>query len=121
MLSCFIIPTHAGEAIPQSISTAFNSGNSQEISKYFNASIELVLLDRNYQYTKPEAQQALANFFREYTPTAYTLKHEGEKGIFHYAIGNLQTAKGSFRVYLLIKGSGQDLKIHQLRIERNNE
>jgi hypothetical protein len=106
--------------IPGEISIAFKAGNAAELSKYMNSTIELLLLDKEDFYKKNVAESILKDFFIEYKTKDFTIRHQGAKNDAQYAIGNLKTEKGDFRVYFLLKKVGQDLLIHQIRIESDN-
>ena len=106
--------------IPGGISTAIKTGNSQELAKYMNSTIELLLLDKEDFYKKNVAETILRDFFAEYKTVDFTIRHQGAKNEAQYAIGNLKTEKGAFRVYFLLKKVDDELLIHQIRIEPDN-
>src|SRR5665811_422217 len=106
--------------IPGGISIAIKAGNAGELSKYMNSTIELLLLDKEDFYKKSVAETILKNFFTEYQTKDFTIRHQGAKNDAQYAIGNLKTEKGDFRVYFLLKKVDQELLIHQIRIESDN-
>jgi hypothetical protein len=106
--------------IPGGISIAFKSGNAAELSKYMNSTIELLLLDKEDFYKKNLAETILRDFFSEHQAKDFTIRHQGAKNDAQYAIGNLTTSKGDFRVYFLLKRVGSELLIHQIRIEPDN-
>jgi hypothetical protein len=106
--------------IPGGISIAIKTGNAAELSKYMNSTIELLLLDKEDFYKKNVAETILKDFFTEYQTKDFTIRHQGAKNDAQYAIGNLITSKGDFRVYFLLKKVGQELLIHQIRIEPDN-
>jgi hypothetical protein len=106
--------------IPGEISVAIKAGNAAELSKYMNSTVELLLLDKEDFYKKNVAETILKDFFAEYQTKDFTIRHQGAKNDAQYAIGNLKTAKGDFRVYFLLKKVDQELLIHQIRIESDN-
>ena len=106
--------------IPGGISMAIKAGNASELSKYLNPTIELLLLDKEDFYKKNVAETILKDFFNEYHTKDFTIRHQGAKNDAQYAIGNLKTEKGDFRVYFLLKKVDQELLIHQIRIEPDN-
>jgi hypothetical protein len=107
--------------IPSGISVAFKTGNAAELSKYMNSTIELLLLNKEDFYKKNSAETILRDFFAEYQAREFTVRHQGANNDAQYAIGTLKTSKGDFRVYFLLKKVDQDLLIHQIRIESDNE
>lgn len=106
--------------IPEGISIAIKAGNASELSKYMNSTIELLLLDKEDFYKKTVAETILKDFFAGYQTKDFTIRHQGAKNDAQYAIGNLKTEKGDFRVYFLLKKVDQELLIHQIRIEPDN-
>lgn len=106
--------------IPGGISIAFKAGDAAELAKYMNSTIELLLLDKEDFYKKNVAETILKDFFSNYPTKDFTIRHQGAKNDAQYAIGNLHTAKGDFRVYFLLKKVDQELLIHQIRIEADN-
>ena len=106
--------------IPGEISIAIKAGNSAELSKYLNSTIELLLLNKEDFYKKSVAETILKDFFTEYPTRDFTIRHQGSKNDAQYAIGNLKTEKGNFRVYFLLKKVDRELLIHQIRIEPDN-
>ena len=103
--------------IPDEIISSLKTGNSTTLSKYFNQNVELVVLENESVCSKSQAQQVINDFFGKYPPQKFTVIHQGGKGDSNYAIGNLETQNGKFRVYFLIKTINQVSFIHQLRIE----
>ncbi len=106
--------------IPGGISIAFKAGNALELTKYMNSTVELLLFDKEDFYKKNVAETILKDFFSEYQTKDFIIRHQGAKNDAQYAIGNLKTGKGDFRVYFLLKKVDQGLLIHQIRIEPDN-
>lgn len=106
--------------IPGGILIAIKAGNAAELSKYMNSTVELLLLDKEDFYKKSVAETILRDFFSEYRTKDFVVRHQGAKNDAQYAIGNLKTEKGDFRIYFLLKKVDQELLIHQIRIEPDN-
>lgn len=104
--------------IPDELLTSLKTGNAATLSGYFNQNIELFVLDQDDVYSKAQAQQIVSNFFSQYKATGFSIIHQSGKEDTKYAIGNLTTNKGSFRVSFLIKNEDGRPVIHQLRIEK---
>lgn len=119
-LSCLTATAQEQAQIPGGISIAIKAGNAAELSKYMNSTIELLLLEKEDFYKKNVAETILNNFFSEYQTKDFIIRHQGAKNDAQYAIGNLKTEKGDFRVYFLLKKVDQALLIHQIRIEPDN-
>jgi len=108
------------ERLLPEITNALEKGNAAQLSNYFNATIELTILDKSGVYSKQQAAKTLADFFQENTVMDFQQKHEGNKETTSFVIGNLITKKGVFRVYLHLNTTGRQSIIQQLRIESND-
>jgi hypothetical protein len=120
-----IIPLHFGATpapgdLPQAMLDALKTGNSVELSKYFNTSIELAIPGKEDIYSSKQAELIIKDFFTKHVPSAFVVLHKGGKEGSQYAIGNLTTSTGKFRVTLLIKLRENKPYIHQLRFEEEN-
>ena len=104
--------------IPDEVVTSFRTGNANTLSGYFNQNIEMVVLEHDDVYSKAQAQQIVSNFFSQNKAQEFSIIHQGGKEGARYAIGNLKTNNGTFRVYFLLKDEGNKAYIHQLRIEK---
>lgn len=114
-------PGQTQQAVPAEISMAFKAGNAEILTGYLNSTVELVMPDREDFFKKEVVEGILKEFFRTHKTTDFVLKHQGGRSDARYAIGDLRTTAGTFRIYFLMKSiDGQPL-IHQLRIEKNDE
>jgi hypothetical protein len=106
--------------IPAEISVAFKAGNAAELSKYLNPTVELLLPEKEDFYKKNVAEAILKDFFSSHPSKDFVIRYQGVKNDVQYAIGNLKTEKGDFRVYFLMKKVDQELLIHLIRINLEN-
>lgn len=114
------VPAISGQEqvkIPAGIPMAFRAGNATELSKYLNSTVQILLLGKEDFYKKNIAETILKDFFSQYRSKDFTIRHQGGTNDAQYAIGSLKTDKGDFRVYFLLKKVGNELLIHQIRIE----
>ena len=118
---CNSIQAQDQQRIPPGISIAIKAGNAAEMAKYMNSTVELLLLDKEDFYKKNVAEAILKDFFKTYQTKDFIIRHQGAKNEAQYAIGNLKTESGDFRVYFLLKKVDQELLIHTIRIESENE
>ncbi len=107
--------------IPEGIITAIRTGNASALAAYFNTSLELAVLDKEDIYTKQQAELIMKDFFIRNVPASFNILHKGGKEGSQYAIGNLETSGGSYRVTILVKLKDNKPLIHQLRFERDGE
>lgn len=108
--------------INEDISLALNTGNSKILSKYFSETIDLKILDKEDVYSKQQAELILKDFFTKNVVKKYTVVHKSiAKNDTQYTIGSIETAKGKYRVYFLLKKSKEKMLIQQFRIEQENE
>lgn len=117
IFSLLILGFTSSAQIPDEIISSLKTGNSTKLASFFNQNVELVVLENESVCSKSQAQQIINDFFSKYPPHKFTIIHQGGKGDSNYAIGNLETQNGKFRVYFLIKTINQVSFIHQLRIE----
>lgn len=106
--------------IPAGITVAIKAGNATGLSAYMNSTVELLVLGKEDFYKKNVAEAILKDFFTSRKISDFVIRHQGAKNDAQYAIGNLLTDQGTFRVYFLLKKVGPDLLIHQIRIEPDN-
>jgi len=78
----------------------------------------MVVLEHDDVFSKAQAQQIVSDFFNRNKAQEFSIIHQGGKEGARYAIGNLVTNNGTFRVYFLLKDAGDKSFIHQLRIEK---
>jgi hypothetical protein len=121
-LICFVPALQAQQGtFSEAIVLAFRAGNAEELTKHFYNNIELIVLEKEDVYSKTQAEQILRKFFTDHRPSSFDIIHEGGKETSRYAIGNLSTSSGNFRVSFLIKNQDGSQLIHQLRIEEEDE
>lgn len=104
--------------IPDDIVVSIQNGDDVKLASYFNENVELVVQTHDDVYSKAQAQQIVAEFFKANKPRQFTIIHQGGKEGARYAIGSLTTNTGVFRVYFLLKTKNNNSFIHQLRIEK---
>ncbi len=106
--------------IPDAIINALKEGNAAELANYFSDNVELALPDIDDIYSKNQAKLIIEDFFAKHPPKGFNILHKGGKESSRYAIGNLLTPNGEFRITILIKIKDNKTYINQLRIEEEN-
>jgi hypothetical protein len=100
----------------EDIANAIRSGDAKSVSRYFSNSVDLTLIGQEDVYSKAQAEQILKDFFNKNTPRSFSIIHRGEsKDGAKYAIGNLSTSNGNYRVYYYFKVTGGSVNIQELR------
>jgi hypothetical protein len=96
---------------------AIRSGNSTELSKYFDDNVELTLPDKSNSYSKAQAQLIVKDFFSNNGVKGFDLKHKGDSPGGHFCIGTLQTNTGSFRTNVFMKSKGGREVVKEIRFQ----
>ena len=108
-------------SLPEGLFNAIKAGNAKELSNFFNANVELNILEREGVYSKLQAEQIIKEFFRKNIPNRFVKNHEGGKEGSKYGIGTLSASTGQYRVsfFMMKTGNGEYL-IHKFIIEDDN-
>lgn len=100
------------------IASAIKTGDARELSSFFNANIELTILDNDGTYSKSQAEMILKDFFVKNPPQDFTINHNGSsKDMSQYYIGSYKTKQQTYRIYFLLKPGNEKMLIQQLQIE----
>ena len=118
LLVMFVLVSPSFSQIPGEIVLSIQNGNDEMLSSYFNQNVELVVENNDDVFSKAQAKQIVAEFFKANKPKQFSIIHQGGKDGARYAIGSLVTSTGTFRVYFLLKSKDNNSYIHQLRIEK---
>lgn len=105
--------------IVDSIANAIRSGNSKEVAKFFDSSVEITILDKESVYSKVQAEMVLRDFFSKNPVQSFEVVHRGNSGEgSFYGIGPLKSSNQSFRVYFYVKQKGSASAIQEMRFEK---
>lgn len=96
---------------------AMKSGNSDQVAKYFDSSVEISMPDKSNSYSKSQAELVLKDFFQNNTVKGFEIIHKGENAGSQYCIGTLITRNGSFRTTIFMKQKGDTQVLQELRFE----
>jgi len=100
------------------MSTYFKSGNSREIARNFNSSVELSIINSGDVYSKAQAEQILRDYFVKHNPTNSIIIHQiNTNPNLRFGILNLDTRQGKFRVSVTSKKVNNVFLITELRID----
>lgn len=103
------------------ISNAIRNQNVTELSKYFDAQVELITPNQDGNFSKAEAIVIMKSFFSTYKTSSFTLRHQGaSKGqSSEYAIGDMTASGINFRVFIFLYEKNGQVFIQQLQFEKD--
>ncbi len=98
---------------------ALKSGNSSQLSKYFDNRVDITLPAKTDNYSRTQAEMVIRDFFNNNDVKNFELKHKSEKAGSNYCVGTLRTRGGNYRTTLFMKQKGdrqylQDLSFQKL-------
>ncbi|MBK8808154.1 MAG: DUF4783 domain-containing protein [Bacteroidales bacterium] len=105
----------------EKISKAIGNGDVETLAAFFDENIDLKILDKENIYSKMQTKLILRDFFTNYASVNFTIHHDGGSDQAKFTIGTLETNKGTFRVYFLLKKKGEISYIQKLRIENDGQ
>ncbi len=96
---------NAQNNITDDISLGFANSDQQTIAKYIGNKVEINLFDLSGVYSKAQAEMVLKDFFDKYEVQSFQLfnKSNSNGGPSKFAIGNLNTRNGNFRIFFILK------------------
>ncbi len=97
---------------------ALRSGNSGQLSGYFDDNVELTLPDKSDSYSKAQAQLIVKDFFNNNGVKGFEVKHKGDNPSGgHWCIGTLQTNSGNFRTNVFMKTKNGKEVVKEIRFQ----
>ena len=112
LLSSFTVATGIDDVI-----LAMKTGNSAQIAKFFDNSVEISMPDKSNSYSKSQAELILKDFFGNNPIKGFEIIHKGENAGSQYCIGTLQTKTGSYRTTIFMKQKANAQVLQELRFE----
>ena len=104
--------------LTENIASAIKNGDSRELSKYFNSTVELVLPGNDGVFSKAQAEMIMKTFFAKSSPVSFTINQKGNSsGGAQFIIGTYRNKSESLNVYILLKPINGVLMIHQMHFE----
>ena len=116
----FVMPLRA-QTVPADLIEAMKTGNADKVAQFFHQSLELTILEKDYMASKNQATRIMENFFKENPPRAFKISFEGTKEKSRYAIGDLSTASGDFRVNIFFMSKDGQRLIYYMSIEKESD
>lgn len=99
------------------IEAALQKGSASELGTYFAKSVDLILPEDDETYSAADAITVLSDFFSKQTVKGYKRMHLSapQEGRANYSIGDLYTAKGTYRTTIYFD---TQQKITEIRIQK---
>ena len=116
-------PAETAFDISDDVASAVKTGNAANVAKFFAASVDMKIIDKEDVYSKAQAELILKDFFSKNAIKSFAVMHKGtSKTGDQFAIGTYETTAGKkFRTYFLFKKEGTAFTIQQLRFETQDE
>lgn len=115
-----LLPIKA-QTVPAELIQALKAGEANDLARFFHQSLELTILEKDYMASKSQATRIMENFFKEHPPTGFSISFEGTKEKSKYAIGNLLTSEGNFRLTIFFLNKDDKRLIYYMSIEKESE
>ena len=118
LLNILVLPQVLSQTVPADLISALGRGDAAATSAWFHQSLEMSILEEEYETSKNQATRILESFFKSHVPTGFKVSFEGTKEQSKYAIGTLSTSNGNFRVNLFFLDKDNKRLIYYLSIEK---
>jgi antitoxin component YwqK of YwqJK toxin-antitoxin module len=96
---------------------AMKAGNSAEIARFFDNTIEINMPEKSNSYSRSQAELVLKDFFNTNIVKNFEVMHKGENAGSQYCIGTLVTRNGSFRTTIFMKQKGDKQLLQEITFE----
>ena len=120
-MNMLVLPQVLSQTVPADLSKAIGQGNATAMSAWFHQSLEMTILEDEYECSKNQATRILESFFKSHKPTGFSISFEGAKEESKYAIGTLTTSNGSFRVNMFFLNKEGKRLVYYLSIEKESQ
>ena len=120
-MNMLVLPQVLSQTVPAELSRAMGQGNATAMSAWFHQSLEMTILEEEYECSKNQASRILESFFKDHKPTGFSVSFEGAKEESKYAIGTLTTSNGNFRVNMFFLNKDEKRLIYYLSIEKESQ
>ena len=110
-----------GQKVPDPVVKAFQQGNIEVLSEFFNVRLQVNISDHEYMCSKAQAKEIMREFFNNNKPASFSIIFEGGKEDSNFSIGKLITNNGNYRVNVFFRKFDGVYLIHLLRIEKDDK
>jgi hypothetical protein len=97
--------------------TAMRNGSASQLSKYFDARVDISVPGKSDNYSKSQAELILKDFFASNEVKGFQVKHKGKQNGSEFCIGVLQTRNGDYRTKFFMKKKGESQVVQELGFE----
>lgn len=105
----------AQDAIFAPFKEVIKAGNSKEMTKFLNQSVDMNLDGEVNTYSKTQAEFALRDFFKKHPPKDFSIVHTGSsKGGLQFAIGRYLSNGESYSALIRVKEVNEAYLIHEI-------
>jgi len=102
----------------EDIAAYFKNGNTKDLVRSFANTVSLSISADESVYSKVQAEIVLRNFFTKHDPSDVKIQHRLDNSSNHrYIVLNLSTARGVFKVSLVMKNTEGRFLITEIRID----
>lgn len=116
MFLAFACKTYSQGSVSM-IEKGFSSGDEYVVGKNMAERVFYVIYPTRKMLPKDGAVKMLGEFFAEKQARNFSVVHDSRQDNVRYIIGTLTTAKGEYRIHLLLNVSDTKEEITQIRIE----
>jgi hypothetical protein len=95
------------------------AGSAKELSKYLFQTVDVTIEGNVQSYSKAQAEFVFRDFFKQHPPSEFSIIHQGSsKGGQPFAIGQYKSGGDTYRVFMKIKGSGNQQLMHEISFSK---
>lgn len=120
LLIATLFTAHAQEAL-EDVINSIRSANVPAIAKYFDKFVTITINSNQSVYSNTQGEMVLKDFFSKNTIKEFTVMQQGATSGGNdakYAIGNLATNNGSYRIYVVLKHKESIYILQEIRFEK---
>lgn len=122
IVSLVVMALCVGNTLAQmSLEESFRKENAQAFKNHFHSEVDMYIPGKDNRYSKADAVGIMEAFFSVHAVRSFKKMHSGaSRGKdSNYYIGQLDTDKGVYRVYIFFDVHDGKRDIHELRIEKD--
>jgi hypothetical protein len=115
------VATDGPEETNKQIITAIETGNAENLTKYFNSMVDCGIMGNEDTYSNTQAIRIIQNFFDKYPVKSLKITKQGTSTDgSHFSIGELNAGGKMFRLYYLLKKISVSYVIQQFQIQEEH-